>query len=59
MKDLSTMTIEQRNIYLAKRAYFAQWREKNREKINEYQKRFYLKQAEKTSISETPISDND
>lgn len=59
MKDLSVMTIEQRAFYLAKRAYAAEWRKKNREKINEYQKNFYLKQAEKTSMSDTPISDND
>lgn len=59
MKDLSVMTIEQRAFYLARRAYAAEWRKKNREKINEYQKNFYLKQAEKVSMSDTPISDND
>lgn len=53
------MTIEQRAFYLAKRAYAAEWRKKNREKINEYQKNFYLKQAEKISMSDTPISDDD
>lgn len=45
MKDLTTMTIEQQNYYLAKRAYAAKWRAKNREKIKEYDKSFYLKQA--------------
>lgn len=39
------MTIEQKNYYLAKRAYAAKWRAKNREKIKEYDKSFYLKQA--------------
>ena len=53
------MTIEQRAFYLAKRAYAAKWRKKNREKINEYQRNFYLKKGEKTSMSETPKSDND
>lgn len=59
MKDLSVMTIEQRNFYLAKRAYAAEWRKKNREKLKEYQRNFYLKQGKKKSMSETPISDND
>ena len=59
MKDLSVMTIEQRAFYLAKRAYAAEWRKKNREKLNEYQRNFYLKQGEKKSMSETPKSDND
>jgi hypothetical protein len=45
MKDLTTMTIEQKNYYLAKRAYAAKWRAKNREKIKEYDKSFHLKQA--------------
>lgn len=53
------MTIEQRNFYLAKRAYAAEWRKKNREKLKEYQRNFYLKQGKKKSMSETPISDND
>ena len=52
MKDLSVMTVEQRNFYLAKRAYAAEWRKKNREKINEYQRNFYLKQEKNISKSE-------
>lgn len=53
------MTIEQRAFYLAKRAYSAEWRKKNREKINEYQKNFYLKQAEKKSMTVTSTTDDD
>ena len=61
MKDLTTMTIEQKNYYLAKRAYAAKWRTKNREKIKEYDKNFYLKQSEqvKKSKSDNSIADKD
>ena len=61
MKDLTTMTIEQQNYYLAKRAYAAKWRAKNREKIKEYDKNFYLKQSEqvKKSKSDNSIADKD
>lgn len=61
MKDLTKMTVEQRNYYLAKRAYAAKWRAKNREKIKEYDKSFYFKQVGEDkvikSMSDNPTTD--
>ena len=41
------MTDEEREIILAKREYHRNWRERNKEKVKEINRRFYKKQAEK------------
>lgn len=51
MKDISTMTIEERQLVLARREYFRKWREQNKDKIEQHRKNFFLKSSK--NISET------
>ena len=62
MKDLSILPEEQRAVILARRAYMAEWRKHNADKIKRHQAAFFLRQAEKAneiSGADTAISETD
>ena len=45
--NLDAVSEEERERIIARRAYKKQWRAKNRERVAEYDRRFWDKQAEK------------
>lgn len=47
--DLSTLSEEEKNVVLARRAYQKQWRAENREKVRGYNERFFEKLAKKAN----------
>ena len=53
MIDISALTEEERVAVLAARAYKKEWRAKNRDKIREYNARFYKKLAGKQAETQT------
>ena len=45
--DLDTLSDSERAMVEARRAYQREWREKNKEKVTENNRRFYLRRANK------------
>lgn len=64
MIDVTTLTIEERKLVEARRAYQKAWREKNPDKVKQHVKNFLTKQAAKyisgadAAISETDTAEN-
>lgn len=48
MIDINTLSPEERKIVEAQRAYKRKWREANKDKIKEHNRRFYEKLAQKS-----------
>lgn len=44
--DLNSVSSEEREIIEARRAYKREWRKNNKERIEEHNRRFWLKKAE-------------
>ena len=59
MIDISTLSIEERQLVEARRAYQKAWREKNPDKVKKHVENFLKKQASKLSGTDTAISATD
>ena len=60
MIDTTTLTIEERRLVEARRAYAKEWRKKNPDKVRKHVENFLKKQAQKyLSCADTVISAND
>lgn len=59
MIDVTVLTIEERQLVEARRAYMKAWREKNPDKVKQHVKNFLKKQASKLSGTDTAISATD
>lgn len=49
MIDINTLSPEERKIVEARREYQRKWREANKEKVKEHNKRFYKKKAKENA----------
>ncbi len=49
MIDINTLSPEERKVIEARRAYKRKWREANKDKIKEHNRRFYEKLAQKSA----------
>ena len=49
MIDINTLNPEERKIVEARREYQRKWREANKEKVKEHNKRFYEKKAKENA----------
>ena len=58
MKNTDVFTEDEKTILMAKRLYAKQWREKNRDKIKEYNKRYWKKVADELSKTNETTNDN-
>ena len=64
MIDVTALTIEERQLVEARRAYMKAWRAKNPDKVKQHVKNFLMKQAQKylsgtdTAISATDTAEN-
>ena len=47
------MTVQEQKAVLARRAYQKQWRDKNKDKVKEHQRRFWLKKAAEMAMDES------
>ena len=59
MIDTTTLTIEERRLVEARRAYAKEWREKNPDKVRKHVENFLKKQVSKLSGTDTAISETD
>ena len=59
MIDTSTLSVEERQLVEARRAYQKAWREKNPDKVKKHVENFLKKQICKLSGADTVISAND
>lgn len=53
MVDLNTLSLDERKVIEARREYQRKWREANKDKVQEHNRRFYKKKAAENNCTKS------